>query len=181
MCKHFNSSVARVYAIAAFEFAMETNEIKAWESMLTFAAVISSNKSIESLFSGVLSVKYTLYIFMKLCEKEINSIPFKNFIKIMAENKRLYLLNNVLLEFIKYKNKFFNIIEVKIISSHELTLNQTNKIIYFLEKKFNKKIKCIYQINNSIISGFIIKIDDVVINMSIKDRLQQLNNFFSIF
>ncbi|HXK00299.1 MAG TPA: F0F1 ATP synthase subunit delta [Buchnera sp. (in: enterobacteria)] len=171
-------SIIRVYAKSIFELAKEEKKIDNWENMLFFSVEISRNFQIKKLFSGVLSSEYTARVFITLCGNQIN-LQFQNLIKIMAENKRLHLLKNVLSEFIYLKNNYNGIIEAKIISSQALNELQIHHIFFFLKKKFNRKINLKYNIDSSIIDGFIIKINNMVIDMSIRGRLKQLENFLN--
>jgi F-type H+-transporting ATPase subunit delta len=171
-------SIARLYAKSIFELAIEEKTLENWQNMLFFSVEISRDLQIKSLFSGILSSEYTARVFTTLCGNQIN-LQFQNLITIMAENKRLHLLKNILSEFIYLKNNYNGIIEAKIISSHVLNELQADHISFFLKKKFNRKINLKYSIDSSIINGFIIKVNNMVIDMSIRGRLKQLENFLN--
>jgi F-type H+-transporting ATPase subunit delta len=171
-------SIARLYAKSIFELAIEEKTLNSWQNMLFFSVQISRDLKIKSLFSGVLPSEYIARVFITLCGNQIN-LQFQNLIKIMAENKRLNLLKNVLSEFIHLKNDYNGIIEAKIISSHVLNELQVRHISFFLKKKFNRKINLKCSIDSSIINGFIIKVNNMVIDMSIRGRLKQLENFLN--
>jgi len=171
-------SIARIYAKSIFELAIEEKTVDRWQNMLFFSVEISRDLQIQSLFSGVLSSEYTANVFITLCGNQIN-LQFQNLIKIMSENKRLNLLKNVLSEFIYLKNNYNGIIEATIISSYALNELQVHHIAFFLKKKFNRKINLKYSIDSSIINGFLIKVNNMVIDMSVRGRLKQLENFLN--
>lgn len=176
MCKY--SSVANIYAKAIFELAVKENKIDHWQKMLLFSISISRDLKIKNLLAGVLPAKYIANVFITLCGDQIN-LKCQNLIKIMAENKRLFLLKNVLSEYINFKNNHNRVLEAKIISAYVLNSSQLKNISLFLEKKFNSNITLKYSIKDSIIDGFIIKVNNLVIDMSIRNRLKQLKNFLN--
>nr|AAO45907.1 ATP synthase subunit delta [Buchnera aphidicola] len=176
MCEY--SSVAHIYAKAIFELAVEENKIDLWQKMLFFSVSISRDLKIKSLLAGVLPAEYIANVFITLCGDQIN-LKCQNLIKIMAENKRLFLLKNVLLEYIGLKNNYNKILEAKIISAYELSFSQLKNISLFLEKKFNSNINLKHSIKDTVIDGFIIKVNNLVIDMSIRNRLKQLKNFLN--
>jgi F-type H+-transporting ATPase subunit delta len=98
-------SIARLYAKSIFELAIEEKTLENWQNMLFFSVEISRDLQIKSLFSGILSSEYTARVFTTLCGNQIN-LQFQNLITIMAENKRLHLLKNILSEFIYLKNNY---------------------------------------------------------------------------
>jgi len=172
----FKCSIAYIYAKVIFDLAVEKKTFEKWTMMLNIAVQISRDKKIKNSLSGVLPSQYIAEIFNTIGEN-IFDIQFKNLIRVMADNKRLNLLNNVLRELRILNNNYENIIDVEVISCDTLNKYQLNNIDNFLSQKFNKKINLKCQIDNSIIDGFIIKVNDTVINMSIHNRLKQLENF----
>jgi len=46
------TTVARPYAKAAFDFAVEKNAIAKWQEMLTFAGAVAQNDDMHQLLSG---------------------------------------------------------------------------------------------------------------------------------
>lgn len=176
MCEY--SSVANIYAKAIFELAVEENKIDHWQKMLLFSVSISRDLKIKNLLAGVLPAEYIANVFMTLCGNQID-LKCQNLIKIMAENKRLFLLKNVLSAYINFKNNYNRVLEAKIISAYELNSSQLKNISLFLEKKFNSNINLKYSIKDTIIDGFIIKVNNLVIDISIRNRLKQLKNFLN--
>ena len=53
------STIARPYAKAAFDFAVEHKAVDSWTEMLTFASLVSENESIKPLLNGTL-LKYAV-------------------------------------------------------------------------------------------------------------------------
>ncbi|CAL4041922.1 F0F1 ATP synthase subunit delta [Buchnera aphidicola] len=172
------NSIARLYAKSIFELAIEEKAFYNWQKMLFFSVQIANDEKMNSLLSGVLSARFVAHVFITLCGDQLNP-KFRNLIKIMAQNKRLHLLKDVLSEFIFLKNTYNKFMEADVISSYALNECQLNRISVFLKKKFNSNINLKNSINSSIIGGFIIKVNDIVIDMSLSGRLKQLDVFLN--
>jgi F-type H+-transporting ATPase subunit delta len=67
-----------------------------------------------------------------------------------------------------------NIRPVTVISAVKLNSTQQNTIVEKLANKLNKKILPNWEINKDIIAGIMIKIDDNVLDMSLKNRIEKL-------
>ena len=49
------STIARPYAKAAFDFAVEHKAVESWTEMLTFASLVTENESMKPLLNGTLA------------------------------------------------------------------------------------------------------------------------------
>jgi len=136
-------------------------------------------KIINYHLSTFLSEKHTTKTFLLITRHYI-TLQFKNFIKIIAENKRFLLLPNISKEFINYANKDKNIITANVISSRTLNKENIKDIKKFLNNRFSKKINLKFLIDPSIIDGFLIKINDNIIDGTIRNNLKNLKNFLSL-
>jgi F-type H+-transporting ATPase subunit delta len=88
------STIARPYAKAAFDFAVEQKAVDSWTEMLTFASLVSVNESIKPLLNGTLASAEIASLFIKVCGEQVNE-QGQNLIKVMAENGRLGILPTV--------------------------------------------------------------------------------------
>lgn len=94
----------------------------------------------------------------------------------MAENKRLALLPDVLSLFMQYRLERESVADVDVISAAPLTDSQLDKITAAVEQRLSRKVKLKCHIDQSIISGFIIRSGDMVIDSSIRGRLNRLSD-----
>ena len=167
------TTVARPYAKAAFDFAIEANAVDNWLEMLVFAAEVSKDETITEYLSGGTSVEESQNIFLKICDEQLNS-EGQNFIKIMAENKRLLVLPQVVEQFSELKAEYEKTIVVDITSAVELTAEKLTSLTAALEKRLARKVKLNCHVDASIVSGLVIKAGDMVIDGSVKNKLNRL-------
>jgi len=168
-------TIARPYAKAAFDFAVERNCIEEWQKMLVLAARVSQDEQIKSVLTSDMKPDSIANVFISICKDELDEYR-SNFIKVMAENKRLALLPEVLALFVKYCSEREAMANVDVTSASPLTPAQLNKIKAAIEQRLSRKVKLECHIDESIISGFIIRMGDMVIDSSIRGRLNRLSD-----
>ncbi len=167
------TTVARPYAKAAFDFAVETNAVDNWFNMLVFAAEVSQNETMMNYLSGGASVEQATDLFLKVCEQQLDS-KGQNLIKVMAENQRLLVLPQVLAQFSELKAEYEKTIDVDVTSAVKLKAAQQKVISAALEKRLARKVKLNCIVDANVVSGLVIKAKDMVIDGSIRGKLNRL-------
>ncbi|GFN45803.1 F0F1 ATP synthase subunit delta [Candidatus Regiella insecticola] len=169
------TTVARPYAKAAFDFAVEHKTVEYWQDMLTFAARVTYDESIISMLSGALAPETMAKIFIAAYGDQLSE-PAQNFIRIMAENNRLLVFPEVLAQFIQLRDSLESTVDVEICSAMPLNDQQKKKIAVVMEKQLSRKVKLNCKIDSSVIAGVIIRAGDMVIDGSVGDRLRRLSD-----
>jgi len=167
------TTVARPYAKAAFEFAVEAKAMDSWLSQLTFAAEVAQDETIKGYLSGGASVEQAQTLFLNVCGEQVDS-QGQNFLKVLAKNERLLVLPQVLEQFIALKADFDQEVFVDVTSAIEVTAEQKTTLSAALEKRMARKVKLNCFVDASIVSGLIIKAGDMVIDGSVKGKLNRL-------
>lgn len=169
------TTIARPYAKAAFDFAIEKDAVDSWAEMLNFAAMVSENDTIKPLLSGALSSDKLAELFIGVCGEQIN-VQVQNLLKVMAENGRLGALPAVFQLFVEMKHEWAKEIEANVVSAIELTSVQQQDISVSLEKRLARKVKLNCSIDTSLIAGVIITAGDLVIDGSVRGKLSRLSD-----
>ncbi len=167
------TTVARPYAKAAFDFAVEAKAMDSWLSQLTFAAEVAQDETIKGYISGGASVEQAQTIFLNVCGEQVDS-QGQNLLKVMAKNERLLVLPQVLEQFVALKADFEQEVFVDVTSAVEVTAEQKTTLSAALEKRLARKVKLNCFVDVSIVSGLVIKAGDMVIDGSIKGKLNRL-------
>ena len=167
------TTIARPYAKAAFDFAIEANAVQAWLEMLTFAAQVADDETINEYLSGGASVEQAQDIFLKVCDVQLDSNG-QNLIKVMAENQRLLVLPQVAAQFSELKAEHEKTLSVDVTSAVELTADQETTLGAALEKRLARKVKLNCEIDANVVSGLVIKAGDMVIDGSVRGKLNRL-------
>ncbi|WP_029685129.1 F0F1 ATP synthase subunit delta [Tatumella saanichensis] len=167
------TTVARPYAKAAFDFAVEHQSIDRWQNMLAFTADVARDKQVAQILSGAQAPETAAAAFIALCGDQLDENG-QNLIKVMAGYKRLKALPAVLEQFIQLRDAHDAIAEVEVTSATELNQEQLTKISAAMEKRLSRKVKLNCKIDKSVIAGVVIQAGDMVIDGSVRGRLERL-------
>ncbi len=132
-------TVARPYAKAAFDFAVEHQSVERWQDMLAFAAEVTKNEQMAELLSGALAPETLAESFIAVCGEQLDENG-QNLIRVMAENGRLNALPDVLEQFIHLRAVSEATAEVDVISAAALSEQQLAKISAAMEKRLSRKV-----------------------------------------
>ncbi|AUG98792.1 F0F1 ATP synthase subunit delta [Pectobacteriaceae bacterium CE70] len=168
-------TVARPYAKAAFDFAVESQSVDHWQQMLTFVAEVARNEHIAELLSGAVAPQTMAKTFIAVCGDELDD-ACQNLIRVMAENGRLSVLSEVLAQFVQHRAELESTVDVDVISAAALNEQQLSKIAAAMEQRLSRKVKLNCKIDKSVIAGVIIRAGDMVIDGSIRGRLERLTD-----
>ncbi|GKV91552.1 F0F1 ATP synthase subunit delta [Pectobacterium carotovorum] len=166
-------TVARPYAKAAFDFAVENQALDRWQNMLAFSAEVARNEQISELLSGAVAPIELAKTFIAVCGDQLDEAG-QNLIRVMAENGRLPVLPEVLEQFIQLRATLESTVDVDVISASTLSEQQQSKIAAAMEKRLSRKVKLNCKIDKSVMAGVVIRAGDMVIDGSIRGRLERL-------
>ena len=93
----------------------------------------------------------------------------------MIDKKRFYELNEIIEAYSNKVDEIHNIKRVEVVSAVEVSDNRKQRLIEKLQSKLNKTIIANWTINPNIIGGPVIKIDDDIIDSSLKNKLENLS------
>jgi len=168
------TTVARPYARAAFEFAVEHKNIKAWSEMLAFAASVVKNPTMADLLKGERAAQELASLFINVCDDQLDKHG-QNFIKIMAENGRLSVLPRVTELYADLEAELKKEIDVTVVSAYALSKKQKDELSKSLEKRLARKVNLNCSIDKSLIAGMVITAGDLVIDSTAKGQLNRLS------
>jgi len=168
------TTLARPYAKAAFEAAADSGSLKGWsENLALLAAVVSDGDVDAALSSPSLTGEQQAHLLNDLCADEISS-QVKNFVSILAENKRLPLLPEIvsLFEILK-ANKEMKV-DVNVASAFPLSDALQEKLAVSLKEKLQREVVLHSKTDKSLIGGAVIRAGDLVIDGSVRGKLGKL-------
>ncbi|WP_127959888.1 F0F1 ATP synthase subunit delta [Serratia microhaemolytica] len=168
-------TVARPYAKAAFDFAVENQSVEQWQKMMEFSAAVTTNEQMAELLSGAVAPEVLSRTFIAVCGDVLDQYG-QNFIRVMAENGRLLVLPAVLQQFIELRAALESTVEVEVCSAIALSDEQQAKIATAMEKRLSRKVKLNCNIDKSVLAGVVIRVGDMVIDGSLRARLQRLSD-----
>lgn len=99
----------------------------------------------------------------------------KNFLKVIIEKKRFEELNGIISSYAAKLDKINNIKRVEVTSAIEMDENIKQKILEKLQLKLHQNVIAEWKVDTGIIGGLVVKVDDDVIDSSLKCKLENLS------
>lgn len=168
------TTLARPYAKAAFEHARSANDLQTWSDMLALAAAVSQQAGMDKVLT---SPGYTAEqkgdTFVTICGDQLNA-QGQNFVRVLAENKRLQLLPEIRQHFDAFKANQEKSIDVDVASAFELGADVQDKLAKALSAKLDREVKVSSSVDKTLLGGVVIRAGDTIIDGSVRGRLAKL-------
>ncbi|AFB26835.1 MULTISPECIES: ATP synthase F1 subunit delta [spotted fever group] len=164
------------YAVALFNNAMVDNiQDKIFEEITSINRIITDNFDIrEFLFSPIVNKNDKINAVNSLAKNIKISTIVQNFLLLLVKNSRTAILSNIVDAYntLLYESK--NIKIVQVISANKLQPKEQEWIKSRIEKELNQKTEILFDIDNTIIGGIVIKYDSMLQDYSIKGSLEKI-------
>lgn len=168
------STLARPYARAAFKYALSVENLANWSAQLeTVANVARAEKMAKILASPSLTSEQKASTFIEVCGDELDNSA-QNFIKVLAENKRLSLLPEIATLYEEFKANREKSVEVELSTAFELDAELEEKLASALSGNLQREVHVHTVIDKNLLGGVVIRAADIVIDGSIRGRLNKL-------
>ncbi|WP_415882945.1 F0F1 ATP synthase subunit delta [Neptuniibacter sp. QD29_5] len=167
------NTVARPYTKAAFEYAMDKGNLDQWSATLALAAAAASEENVVRVLGNpALTDTQKADLMINICEEADDA--GKNFLKLLAENKRLEILPEISAQFNKLKADQEKSLDIEVTTAFELQDEQQEKLAQALKTKLGRDVALTSQVDKSILGGVVVRTDDLVIDGSVRARLAKL-------
>jgi F-type H+-transporting ATPase subunit delta len=176
--KGFSITSADRYSLALYELASENNILSQVEDQsLSILSLISSSKDFSNLIKDPTNNQDDL---LKVIDNISNENKFesllKNFLSFLITKRRFFYIEQILKSFIEICSQKRGELKAELKSAKELSSNEISKITDELTKNFSSKIKLNYKHDESLIGGLIVQVGSTMVDTSIKNKLQQIEN-----
>ena len=174
----FSDTSANRYSLALYELAAESNLLSQVEENSTaLLNLISNNKDFANLIKDpIISSDILINVINKISESFNLENLFRNFLSFLITKRRFFYLEKILTNFSEICSKKRGEIKAEIKSAKELTQDEIRKITDELSNNFKSKIKLNYLHDQSLIGGLVVQVGSTMIDTSIKNKLQQIEN-----
>jgi len=170
------TTAARPYAKAAFEIAQSSGKFDDWSSRLAaLTNVVEHPEMRQHLDAPNLTHQDRAGIVEKVAGDVLDD-GGRNFVRLLSENNRLALMGDISGIFEELRAEAEGEIEADVTTAFELTDAQSEKMAAALSKKLDRKVIIKSTVDSSLIGGAIIKAGDLVIDGSVKGRLEKMTN-----
>ncbi len=168
------STLARPYAKAAFEYALDNNQLTQWYGQLETAAAVAANKAMAAVLTNPsLTASQQASELSDVCG-DVLSAEMRNFVAILASNKRLALLPEIFAQFADYKANREKTVDVEVVSAFELADSTRDRLAEVLGSKLERQVKVQTSTDSNLLGGVLIRAGDLVIDGSVRGKLDKL-------
>jgi F-type H+-transporting ATPase subunit delta len=168
------ATIARPYAKAAFETALPARAFAQWSAGLHVAAEIVVDPRVTELVKNPELPTSDLAEFIIGVAGGKLDAHMQNFVRVLAENHRLLLLPEILAHYEVLRAEVENTVDVEVISAVKLDAAQADKLAAALNARLKRRVNMRNSVDASLLGGAVIHAGDLVIDGSLKGRLQRL-------
>jgi F-type H+-transporting ATPase subunit delta len=172
------ATIARPYAKAAFMSARDAKALPAWSEALQKSTALVLDTTIADLLSNPqLSLDQIESMFAGLGGAAVAAdfdAHWQNFIRLLAQNKRLDVLPEISAQYAMLRAQFENELDVQVTSAVPMNAEQQGKLAEALKKRFKRDVRISSGVDPNLLGGAVIRAGDLVIDGSIHGRLQRL-------
>ncbi|HEX7062877.1 MAG TPA: F0F1 ATP synthase subunit delta [Woeseiaceae bacterium] len=179
-----NHTIARPYAEAAFERARETGALEAWAEALKLGALLMADGRVAQLLANPRLTDGERYEFLtglfrdaggEDCLFAGRNADGANFVRLLLEYERAQALPEMSELFGEMKARVENTVEVTVTTATPLASIQQQALVAALKKRLNRDIRLTVAVDEALIGGAVIRAGDVVIDGSLRSRLDRLS------
>jgi len=176
--KVFSETSASRYSLALYELAVEANILSEIElHSKSILSLIALSEDFNSLIKDPTNNKEDqLNVLNKISDQyKLNELLSK-FLSFLISKRRFFYVDKILKSFIETCSVKRGELKAELTSAKNLSENEIRSIKEELTKNFSSKIKLNYKHDTSLIGGLIVQVGSTMVDTSIKNKLQQIEN-----
>ena len=168
------ATIARPYAKAAFDFARAAHTFAEWSQGLGLSAEIVADARVAALVKDPERTPADIAGFIiGIAEPKLDA-GMQNFVRVLAENRRLLLLPEIAAQFAALRAEAESTVDVEVVSAVALDAAQSDKLGKALTTRLKRQVRMQTSVDASLLGGAVIRAGDLVIDGSLKGRLERL-------
>lgn len=166
-------TIARPYADAAFKLAKESGAQSTWSQRLQRLALIAQDKEMTEVMTNPrLSTEQVAELFISLSAD--SDAILANFVRTLAENRRLALLPEISRLFELAKSQEEGVQEAVVYSAFPIDDAQVAALLQQLEPRFGTRLTARVEVDPSLIGGVRVTVGDQMLDASVRGKLDAM-------
>lgn len=170
------SGLAGRYASALFDLAEADNQLESVTGDIdSLAAMISESHDLRHLlFSPVVSRDSQRKAMAALVDKAGFNPLTQNFIGVVVDNRRLFVLPNIVTAFKEILSLYRGEATAEVVSASALSEKQLTDLGDSLKKAIGTKVTIDASVEPELLGGLVVKVGSRMVDSSLRTKLQQL-------
>ena len=176
--KNFSDTSVGRYSLALYELAEESGSIKDIEEQsLAFLKLVEKSQEFDYFIKNPTNAKTDQQNTLMEIGKKFNfNQLLTRFMCFLVDKRRFFYIEKILKSFLETCSKKRGEINAELTAAKVMTDEEINNIKNDLIESFGSKIKLNFKNDPSLIGGLIIQVGSVMIDTSIKNKLQKIEN-----
>jgi F-type H+-transporting ATPase subunit delta len=167
-------TLARPYARAAFGIARDEAAFAPWSQALGFAAQVAVDPRVAHLLGDPKLANADAVALLSPADGQDAGASFARFLALLADNRRLALLPEIAGLYEQLRNDAERVVKATVTSATALPASELDGIKAALKRRFGREVEVEAAVDASLIGGAVIDAGDVVIDGSLKGKLERL-------
>ena len=168
------STIARPYARAAFEEARADKRLGPWADAINIGAAVVKDPRVQALLDHPRVTPAELaQLVIDIAGASLDQ-DGQNFVRTLAENRRLGYLPEIAGIFNELKDAEEGIVDVTVTSAAPLDQKQQRSLSEALARKLKRQVRLHTQLDPALIGGAVLRAGDLVIDGSLRTRLDRI-------
>ena len=168
------SNVARPYARAVFELAKAGADYSAWSEQLDMLAAVAADPNVGDLFNNPrISRRELALVFTDVCGDRLDE-NVKNLVRLLAQNRRLHALPAIAEQYEYLRAEAEQTVQAELESALPISDTQQQRIVEALSQRMGRRVELTVKTNEELLGGAVVRAGDLVIDGSIRARLEKL-------
>ena len=176
--KNFSETSVGRYSLALYELAEEANVVNEIEKQVeALASVIKTSVDLDFFIKNPTTKKEDQEGVIKQISEKFNlNVLLSKFLCYLIYKRRFFYVEKILIDFIETCSKKRGEIKAELIAAKDMNKDEIKKIESDLLNTFDSKIKLNFKKDPSLIGGLVIQVNSTMIDTSIKNKLQKIEN-----
>lgn len=168
------STLARPYATAAFEQAVEEDKVDTWSEMLAFLTSVAADPAMSELIRDPrVETSRLAGLVLDICQGRLSETG-ENFVRVLVANRRLDIVGEIAELFDHRRAESEGRRQVDVVSAYPLNAKQKKSITDSMKERLGRDVELQVTVDKALIGGAVVRAGDVVVDLSLRDRLRQL-------
>ena len=170
------ASMAGRYAAALFEIAKDDKQFAQVErDVKTFQGMLDASEDLRRLVrSPVISAENQATALTALLQKAEISGLTANFLRVIARNRRLFAVADMLKNFRALLSRERGEVNADVASAHALSTEQMNGLKDALKAQVGKDVQINTRVDPNLLGGLVVKVGSRMIDSSLRTKLNNL-------
>lgn len=168
------ATVARPYAEAAFQAALDRKALAPVDEALQMLAAVTADERMRAALGNPrVTPAQKKELFGSVAGASLEDVS-RSLVSLLVDNHRTVLIPEIAQQFSELKRDHERVVRATIISAQPLDDVQRADIVAALEKRYGKKVEAELEIDPTLLGGARVQVGDQVIHASVRDALAQM-------